>query len=78
MKLLAIAAVLAAGVFAQTPELARVMGVEPAPVLPKTEQIPPTAAPADVAGIMELVGHNQEHASDLRKDFTFHQKQLLR
>src|SRR5206468_1308830 len=27
---------------------------------------------------MSLVGGNQEHASELRKEFTFHQKQLLR
>src|SRR5438132_4541243 len=66
MKLLAIAAVLAVGAGAQTPELARVMGVEPA------------LAPTDIAGIMALVGRNQEHASELRKEFTFHQKQLLR
>lgn len=89
MKLLAIAAVLAAGVSAQPPEVARVMGFEPAPppaavtAPPKIERIAPeritpTAAPTDIAGIMALVGQNQEHASELRKDFTFHQKQLLR
>jgi len=32
----------------------------------------------DIAGIMQRVGDNQERASELRKDFTFHQKQLLR
>ena len=34
--------------------------------------------PTDIAGIMALVGENQEHASALRQEFTFHQKQLLR
>ena len=32
----------------------------------------------DVAAIMARVGENQERASELRKEFTFHQKQLLR
>src|SRR5262249_36779896 len=32
----------------------------------------------DVAAIMERVGENQERASDLRQEFTFHQKQILR
>jgi hypothetical protein len=32
----------------------------------------------DVAEIMRRVGENQERASALRKEFTFHQKQLLR
>ena len=32
----------------------------------------------DVAAIMARVGENQEHASELRREFTFHQKQLLR
>src|SRR3954466_4582921 len=31
-----------------------------------------------VEEIMSLVGRNQELASGLRKEFTFHQKQLLR
>jgi hypothetical protein len=33
---------------------------------------------ADVAQIMARVGENQDRASDLRKEFIFHQKQLLR
>ena len=32
----------------------------------------------DVASIMARVGENQERASALRREFTFHQKQLLR
>ncbi len=32
----------------------------------------------DVAAIMTRVGENQERASTLRREFTFHQKQLLR
>jgi len=32
----------------------------------------------DVAAIMARVGENQERASQLRREFTFHQKQLLR
>src|SRR5262249_25838222 len=35
-------------------------------------------APADVTGIMARVAENQDRASELRKEFTFHQKQLLR
>ena len=38
----------------------------------------PVSAPTDIAGIMALVGANQERSSELRKEFTFHQKQLLR
>ena len=32
----------------------------------------------DVTGIMKRVGDNQERASSLRREFTFHQRQLLR
>ena len=32
----------------------------------------------DVSAIMARAGENQERASELRKEFTFHQKQLLR
>ena len=84
MKILAIAAVLAAGASAQPSGVARVMGfettvtaaTETVPAQPKIERVSP--APAGIAGIMALVGENQERASDLRKEFTFHQKQLLR
>jgi hypothetical protein len=38
----------------------------------------PAPAPPDVTGIMALVAANQDRSSDLRKEFTFHQKQLLR
>src|SRR5215468_1423782 len=38
----------------------------------------PTAAAPSVADIMARVAAQQDRASDLRKDFTFHQKQLLR
>jgi hypothetical protein len=38
----------------------------------------PVSAPTDVAGIMALVAANQERSTQLRKEFTFHQKQLLR
>lgn len=37
-----------------------------------------TVYAADVAEIMARVGENQERASSLRKEFVFHQKQLLR
>jgi hypothetical protein len=36
------------------------------------------AQPPDVNTIMARVGENQERASALRREFTFHQKQLLR
>lgn len=36
------------------------------------------AGPQDVNDIMARVAENQDRASDLRKEFTFHQKQLLR
>jgi hypothetical protein len=36
------------------------------------------SAPTDVVGIMAHVGANQDRSSELRKEFTFHQKQLLR
>src|SRR4051812_25623517 len=32
----------------------------------------------EVSAIMERVGRNQEQAQELRKQYTFHQKQLLR
>ena len=32
----------------------------------------------DISAIMERVGKNQEQAQDLRKQYTFRQKQLLR
>src|SRR5215831_5991230 len=38
----------------------------------------PTAAAPSVADIMARVAAQQDRASDLRKDFTFHQKQLLK
>jgi len=53
MKLLAIAAVLAAGVFAQTPELRASWESNPRPLLPKNGTDTAHGSAGDVAGIME-------------------------